>query len=66
MKHYAIYPLKRVEPSVHPPFRHAYLYRCNCTCGFSCEAYGKVLVNNQMAGHIKTIAWLEEHHQLKV
>ena len=65
MVHYSTHNAERVEPCIHPPFRYAYLYRSICICGFSCEAYGKVLTNNQMAGHIKTMEWLEEQHRLK-
>ena len=61
--HYCMHWGEMVFPK--KKFGRRLLYRAVCRCGFSCEAYGRTLTDNQMQGHIKTMAWLEEHNQLK-
>ena len=57
-QHYAMRRAGRVHPL--KSYRGHCLYRDTCRCGFTCEAYGRQLTENQMAGHIKTMQYLAE------
>ena len=52
---------------VHPPQKYGrhYLYRASCFCGFSVEAFGRILTENQLEGHFKTMEWLKEQGKEK-
>jgi hypothetical protein len=58
MTHYSVRGAEKVYP-VKTYCSHS-LYHSICKCGFVCEAFGKTETNNQMAGHIKTMEYLDK------